>query len=207
MSLFLSRLCLAMHRRDVRADLADCCRLHTRLLQAFAAVLDGAPARAAHGVLYRIEDRARGLLLVQSQSEPDWLQLPVGYLSAQVKPLALAVVPGQQVVFRLLGNPVKSAADPAARGHRTALSSSEELQVWFQRQAEAAGLQVDGVMIQAEPVLQGWHRTERRVVLAAVRYDGVATVNDVTRLTHAMEHGIGHGKAYGCGLLSIAGVA
>ncbi|MFI2633005.1 type I-E CRISPR-associated protein Cas6/Cse3/CasE [Streptomyces collinus] len=37
-----------------------------------------------------------------------------------------------------------------------------------------------------------------------LRYDGTATVTDPDTLTAAMVHGVGRGKPYGAGLLSLA---
>src|SRR5579885_3132992 len=160
MHCYLSRLRLATRRRDAHADLLDCCRLHARLLSAFAPVTEGAAARVAHGVLYRVEDRARGILLVQSRTAPDWSRLPPGYLlEAQMKAVTLALTEGQPVLFRLVGNAVKSVRCPQTRGKRYALLTAAEQEAWLRRQAEAAGLEVQQVSIQPEPLVTGWHRT------------------------------------------------
>jgi len=43
--------------------------------------------------------------------------------------------------------------------------------------------------------------------LTTARFDGVLRVTDPDRLRRALTHGIGHGKAFGCGLLTLAPVA
>ncbi|WP_254667604.1 type I-E CRISPR-associated protein Cas6/Cse3/CasE [Streptomyces sp. SolWspMP-sol7th] len=43
-----------------------------------------------------------------------------------------------------------------------------------------------------------------RVRHQRIRFDGTATIADAEQLRTALVHGIGPGKAYGCGLLSIA---
>jgi CRISPR system Cascade subunit CasE len=42
------------------------------------------------------------------------------------------------------------------------------------------------------------------ITLVTARFDGVLRVTDVDRLRHALTHGIGHAKAFGCGLLTLA---
>ncbi|WP_437012987.1 type I-E CRISPR-associated protein Cas6/Cse3/CasE [Streptomyces sp. enrichment culture] len=47
-------------------------------------------------------------------------------------------------------------------------------------------------------------RDAPRMPHSLLRYDGTATVTDPDTLTAAMVHGIGRGKPYGAGLLSLA---
>lgn len=44
----------------------------------------------------------------------------------------------------------------------------------------------------------------KRITLARAQYDGVLRVTDADALRHALTCGIGHGKAFGCGLLTLA---
>lgn len=43
-----------------------------------------------------------------------------------------------------------------------------------------------------------------RIKLSTTRYDGVLEVTDAAKLKHALTHGIGHSKGFGCGLLTLA---
>jgi len=45
------------------------------------------------------------------------------------------------------------------------------------------------------------------ITLVTVRFDGVLRVSNVDRLRHALINGIGHAKAFGCGLLTLAPLA
>lgn len=47
-------------------------------------------------------------------------------------------------------------------------------------------------------------RTKGGIRLAVVRFDGIATVTDAGLARQAVLEGIGRGKSYGCGLLSLA---
>lgn len=44
----------------------------------------------------------------------------------------------------------------------------------------------------------------RRVTLQIVQFDGVLEVADVSALRRALTQGLGAGKGYGCGLLTLA---
>src|SRR4051812_19274453 len=120
--MYLSRLVLSPRSRAVRRDLADCHALHRTLLGAFPPVGPGEwGARAQLGVLYRVEPpgRAGGLVvLVQSQTTPDWGRLPPDYLlpagperanpaCQRVDAQYAALRPGLRLTFRLHANPTK----------------------------------------------------------------------------------------------------
>lgn len=47
---------------------------------------------------------------------------------------------------------------------------------------------------------------QRCITLITARYDGLLEVTDVDALRHALKNGIGHGKGFGCGLLTLAPV-
>ena len=48
------------------------------------------------------------------------------------------------------------------------------------------------------------HDGSKPITLVTARFDGVLCVTDVNKLRHALVHGIGHAKAFGCGLLTLA---
>ncbi|MGW0592740.1 type I-E CRISPR-associated protein Cas6/Cse3/CasE [Streptosporangium sp. NPDC002607] len=76
---------------------------------------------------------------------------------------------------------------------------------WWQRQATSAGLVLHTVTSTPIASARGQHRgTSGRINHACTRFDGTATVTDAKSLREAMLSGIGRGKSYGCGLLSIA---
>lgn len=43
----------------------------------------------------------------------------------------------------------------------------------------------------------------RTITLATARYDGILEVTEAAALRYALTHGIGHAKAFGCGLLTL----
>ena len=46
-------------------------------------------------------------------------------------------------------------------------------------------------------------RSGNSLTVYSVLYDGILTITDPIRFKHALENGVGHGKALGLGLLSV----
>jgi CRISPR system Cascade subunit CasE len=56
-------------------------------------------------------------------------------------------------------------------------------------------------------MLRGSQHSGNTVRVFSVLYDGILTVTDADRFREALQTGIGHGKAIGLGLLSVAPIA
>lgn len=227
--MYLSRLILDPFQRTVQQDLANCHNLHRTIMSAFPGV-EGEDARARLGVLYRIEPERRGngiVVLVQSAEAPDWTRLLPRYPRAvfdgprDVRQLSTAIAAADVLRFRLFANPTKRAAErlPAglhARSKRVDLRTEAAQIDWLARKGDqhgfrlAPGGQPGTVAVLAVPGGQqtGWRGgpTLAPLTLASVRFDGLLVVTDPTRFRDALARGIGPGKAYGFGLLSIAPV-
>lgn len=76
---------------------------------------------------------------------------------------------------------------------------------WWKAKAEAAGLILRTLISSSMPDIRGVG--EDAVQHAATRCDGVAVIKDAELVRAAVRAGIGRGKAYGCGLLSLAPMA
>lgn len=226
--MFLSRLLLNSNSREVRRDIHDCHQLHRTVMSAFPQT--GEQARAQYQVLHRLEEDERSgriALLVQSGVSPDWTRLPPGYLlpgpgSLGCKEIGAhfeAILPGQVLRFRLLANTTKKVkAGPEGirpNGRRVMLSTEEEQIAWLQRRAAAGGFAL--IEVSAAPgVLDvmtravGGGRVHGRhsagkLSFGAVLFEGRLRVTDVERFRGTLREGIGSAKAYGFGLLSVAG--
>ena len=215
MSLTLSRLLLNPLARAVMRDLSDVTELHRTVMSAFP---DSAgEARRVHGVLHRLDiDHRRGRveLLVQSQTVPDWARLPEDYLllGDEPNPCSKAVSAltelsdGRALTFRLRGNPTRRVASDN-RSYRVELRGDDARADWLERKAEQGGFAIDSVAIREEPKVRGRRgrgRDAHVVTLQPVLFDGRLVVNNHERFAAALANGIGPGKAYGCGLLSVA---
>lgn len=227
--MYLSRLVLNPRDRRVRRDLSDCQELHRTLLSAWPDFDAARGARARCGLLYRVDTddrRDRVRILVQSADPPMWDRLPATYvLDHETKPLHAvyaALQPGMRLRFRLRANPTKRLKRPGVSPEaqrlvckRVDLRREEDQVAWLERKGrEQCGFRITHVQVspevpnlrtQPEPLLQG-QRGDDHLTFRSVLFEGELEVTDVERFRQALAGGIGSGKAYGFGLLSIAPV-
>lgn len=227
--LYLSRVMLDGQSRAVQRDLADCRALHRTVMGAFPVAsepVDG--AREAFGVLFRVEPMARGegraiTLLVQSCERPKWERLPEGYLAPEepkrVDGYYAGLRAGQSVRFRLHANPTRrvAKADDPLRGKGVELQREEEQLAWLARKGEHGGFQLLHARANAEVAdaranhglnVHGYRRDapegQRRMTFGSALFEGRLAITDAEAFRQTLATGIGSGKAYGFGLLSIA---
>ena len=228
--MYLSRLAINPRSREVQQDLADVYQMHRTVMSAFPDVEAEGDARAELSVLHRLETAERGrqvLLLVQSRVGPDWSHLGRGYLqdsgeeaeNPATKDVSLALRAlreGQVLRFRIRANPTrkietKSTPDGQRRNGRRVDLRTEELQLeWLSRRAEQAGFSLVPVLrdrdIPAVRVGASEKVTGRRgrISLTTVLFEGLLEITDSDVFRQAIADGVGPGKAFGCGLMSIA---
>lgn len=213
MTTWLSRITPAERRPDVAADLADADRLHRRVMKLFPDNL-GDNARASAAILFRVDEDPHGTtILVQSQIEPDPSRLPDGYGQSIVRtldPLLNALRPGLPLRYRLTANATRKLGRNTIAGKPLSVVplNGPQAEEWWARKSHEAGLELRVLTIAsletAEGTKAGQHRDTQFVRHARTRFDGTAVIADPQRLRTALETGIGRGKSYGCGLLSIA---
>lgn len=219
MTLLLSEITLDLtHRGTATADAGD---HHRMLMKALDHALGGkvlnSPRQEA-GLLFRDEQTSQGRrLLVQSRFPLDPAALGRGYrLTAQreIGQVLDHLRKGQLVRYRLVGSPVKRLGKTNQRrelfrenGER--LSSKEhtrtlrgaEAETWWERKAQANGLTLNSVhSTETGDIVDG----KRRIRHPAVRFDGLAVIDDVEAVSEAIINGVGRGKVFGLGLLSLA---
>lgn len=213
MTTWLSRITPAERRPDVAADLADADRLHRRVMKLFPDNL-GDHARARTAILFRVDEDHHGTsILVQSQIEPDPARLPDGYGQSVVRildPLLDALRPGLPLRYRLTANATRKLGRNTIAGKPLSIVplNGPQAEEWWARKAKESGLELrvlTAVSLEtAEGTKTGPQRGTHFVRHARTRFDGTAVITDPQRLRSALETGIGRGKSYGCGLLSIA---
>ncbi|MFF2557963.1 type I-E CRISPR-associated protein Cas6/Cse3/CasE [Nocardia sp. NPDC058058] len=207
-SAVLARIRLNLHHRAVNRDLRDATEMHRTLMKLVPDGL-GDSARMRSGLLYRIDVSENATtLLVQASSALTADRLPDGYGELEVKdlrPMFAALRPGLGVRYRIAVNPAKRARLPIEeknkRGSIVPLSGPDADQWWTRRAAEA-GLQLKSLL--PTPLDPARRRSGPPLRHSLVRYDGTATVTDPAALTTAILSGIGRGKPYGAGLLTLA---
>ena len=202
--MFLSKLTLNTRLREVRRDLGSVYEMHRTLLRAFPGQDEGGPGR----VLFRVEpqgDDVIAVVLVQSEKRPDWARFPAGYARVEgPKALQWAFSPGNQMVFRLRANPTVKR-----EGKRLGLFREEDQHKWLERKAVENGFSI--VCFQPSRDTRVYARKvsgDEAVVQThqSVDFEGVLQVTDAERFKQAVCQGIGSGKAFGFGLLSVARV-
>jgi CRISPR system Cascade subunit CasE len=184
-------------RRLTRLWLSNPYRIHQRLCLAF---------REPGRVLFRLEERPNLRLLVQSPGEPDW-QLafadhPVLSAPPRSKPFRPALVVGQRLRFSLRANPTVKRD-----GSRHGLFKEDAQIAWLHRKGEQGGFQPLSVQARGGTVqvsCKSRHHDEGLQRHYAVEFNGLLQIIDVDRFITTLGNGIGSGKAYGFGLLTIA---
>ena len=209
----LIRVTLNLAHPGVRRDLGDAGNMHRTVMSLAPDHLGAAPRQKA-GMLYRVEETTRAVtLLVQSSAPVDVRELPPGYGQIETRNLTglfTHLREGLLVQYRIAANPVRAVRDPDTpskrgaglpRGKPKAIYGEEAIS-WWTRRAHAAGLEIHTAQATRARAARSGNRTGLLHVLT--RFDGLATVTDSERLTQAILHGVGKGKSFGAGLLSLA---
>lgn len=162
-------------------------------------------------VLYRLETNQKTALrlpiLVQSQFEPNWMYLENSDLllqSVQIKCFEPKFKAGQILAFRLLANPTKRLKQS---GKRVGIYNEERLHQWLERKAQMGGFNLLSVNMQKQGMLSGVKYQEKEkhsLKHYGVLFEGELRVRDPQAFTYALRQGIGSGKGFGFGLLSVA---
>jgi CRISPR system Cascade subunit CasE len=204
--MYLSQLMPNPRHRDVRRDLARLYELHRTLLRAFPDAAAGGAGR----VLFRLDwprDGSGPLILAQSDHKPDWEKLPQGYCTEAVcKSLDnLTFSPNQVLAFRLRANPTRrvgKSGDERWAGRRVGLMHEKDQLDWLQRKAEQGGFRILSVRAARDDDARA-SKTDHQMKFLAVRFDGVVEVTDAALFQNTLANGIGSGKAFGFGLVSV----
>ena len=165
--------------------------------------------------LWRL-DRLKGdyYLLVLSASEPDIKGIidQFGYVGdvGEVKsyePLLDRISNDQTWRFRIVANPTHSIKNAKGRGKVVAHSSVKYQREWLEKKAVQNGFELREVNIaSSEWKIFKKRDNNSRVRLKQTTYEGILTVKDTEAFKTALVTGIGRGKVYGMGLLTIVRV-
>lgn len=212
--MYLSRIALDETRYTTMRALSAPQKFHGAIESAFS----GARRRR----LWRL-DRLNGTLylLLLSEDYPNLSLLiqqfgsRMGTSCAETKdyrPLLQRIVPGSIWRFRLTANPTKSCPRTnilTARGKVTAHCTTDYQKQWLLERSEKHGFSLpsDGFTVTSSQWLQftkGASHTQR-VSLLSVTYEGILQVTDGQKFCEVLTKGIGRGKAYGLGLMTVMG--
>lgn len=139
---------------------------------------------------------------------------------------------GQEFAFTVTLNPVKAIKDEQGRRHKVPHVSAKHQMQWFLDRVEGWGFRIansadddQDTAVGVESSLNGIpanvnivrreelrfnrknsHAGRDRVVHRVATFEGLLEVADAEQLRHALCHGMGRAKAYGCGLMTLARV-
>lgn len=221
--MFLHRIHLDPRCREARRDLSDPYQLHSTLCRAFSTPNKKCPEGE---FLWRLEPETDPAgcprILVQGKSVPDWAGIGVqGWLANADSAIDLTLrlkldllKAGQRFRFRLRANPCETR-----EGKRLGLLRTDEQEAWLERKGKQHGFALPklasfdfsespqeriDVRISQEQMLRGKQHTGNGIRIYSVLYDGILVVTEPDSFRAALQIGIGHGKAMGLGLLSVA---
>ncbi|MBW5482621.1 type I-E CRISPR-associated protein Cas6/Cse3/CasE [Streptomyces bambusae] len=211
----------------VAKSLVDAQDMHRTVMSGFRGwVEDGAPtARSQMGVLstWSVDLKAAALVLVvQSRVPADWSAVPRDALTD--KPHTITVDrtfrAGDVLGFRTVVNPTRTRpsgrpVSEKVRGSRVPHSNPEHVKKWFVGRLQAEGepavteagvvrigatADPDGLAIRMLPTVSSpAPHKGLRVARAEIR--GTLTVTDPEVLVNTLSNGLGHARAYSCGLI------
>lgn len=221
--MYLSRIKLDTGRRETISALSNPQKIHGAVESAFA---DLRPQEqlslfvdntGCHGKrrLWRLDELGGNLyLLVLSEDIPDLTAATkqFGYPGAvpetkDYTPLLDRITTDSRWQFRLTANPTISIKTSAGdnRGRVKAHVTVAHQEEWLAERAAANGFSLEpGEYRVTKSQTHSFKKHGNHpVTLISVTYDGILTVTDPDKFRQTLTHGIGRGKAYGNGLLTI----
>lgn len=210
--MFMTRFAINTARRGAQKLLGSPRAMHAAVESGFPPTSDAAPGRA----LWRVDVAgARQWLYVVSPDRPDLTHLveqagwPTSIDPWQTRSYSgflEAVAEGQQWGFRLRANPVKQLRDQRARVPHVTADQQRE---WLIERSSSLGFRIPDAAERTPAVTvsdrqrRSFRRESATVTLVTAQFDGVLVVQDPDILRRTLCQGVGRGKAYGCGLLTL----
>ncbi|MEJ3745564.1 type I-E CRISPR-associated protein Cas6/Cse3/CasE [Actinomycetes bacterium KLBMP 9797] len=219
--MFLTRFQINPARRNARKLLSSPHAMHAVVRAAFPVAEDY--ERVDTRTLWRLDTptTATVYLYMVSPGRPDlthlieqvgWPTCDQAWVTRDYDGLLESLCQGQEWAFRLTANPTHSGRKTAEAKETQRfgyLRESEQVQ-WLINRAEKHGFVV-APQHDGRPNLrlhrrqtQSFKRGMGSVTLVTATYDGILQVTDAEAFRRTLVNGIGHAKAYGCGLLTLA---
>jgi CRISPR system Cascade subunit CasE len=159
-------------------------------------------------ILFRINKNFKSQfpsVLIQSTLKPDWTGLirAKNYL-VQDPHFKEFEFPrfwkGAEYWFQLFGNPTKKTG-----GKRVGMYKEENQYKWLQKKAEAGGFRLlQGYITRKEEIKARVDRSSKEMTFVGVQFNGLLKILDPEQFSMTLINGIGSGKAFGFGFLTIA---
>ena len=204
--MYLIKIELELSNPGMRAALRDCQKMHQLVTGLFSA------ARKDAEILYRC--RVRGALaeLYMYSAVPIDTQriLPGMRLAGQrdITSWLMSMEAGDIQGFQILTAPNKKIAGEGSKNsRRRMLRTQEERLNWLSRKAEQGGFRILCADESTAQKIVGQHASEAggRFMIDAYCYTGRLQITDAEAFRRSIQEGIGPEKAYGLGMLLLAG--
>lgn len=215
--MYLSKLVLNIRNKAALIDIQNPYSMHQSLISMFPNHCDD------NRILYRVEIDERknsAFIIMQSSYEPDFdAKIDQGYmLTAQSKEFNPSFQKGSAFQFRLHANVVKKTKynaekDTSLIKNKTErkvlvpLYKDDEIINWLKNKAEKHGFMVSELSNYAKFYKHSRKKDIEKsmnITNFGVDYNGILTVGNPELMLDALKNGIGKGKAFGFGLLSLA---
>ena len=209
--MYLSKILLDIRHPSVRQTLRDANDMHRNLMAGFDMRSDTDAARAENHVLFRLYSRRDQMyLLVASDVKPDIPSLSArGFhtdeaLIKDVTPLKQAFIPGRCFRFELLASPCKKVVGDGKNSRRYFLDTPEARAEWLRRKGEQGGFEIVQVDEIGDREDICGYRRGTKIKNSGVVFTGLLRISDPEAFWQSYSAGIGPGKAYGMGMLTLA---
>jgi len=208
------RLCMAFPSRSRKEEDADF--LHPYKPEDFGEGQVGVERAPGSGFLFRIDPLlgGRAVIIVQSAVEPDWGYAfhNAGYLLAappEVKPFGPRFSKDQCLRFRLEANPTRRLSKRSRDAREESVGKrvpvlTDQLLDWLDRHAGSGGFSIDQEATTLQLGYVYMNKNGKGQRLRSVLFEGLLRVTDPDSFKQILIRGIGSGKAFGFGLLSVA---
>lgn len=215
--MYLSRVEINPYRRETMRALESPQIIHAAVMASF----DSFGSNESDRVLWRVDSlRNATYILIQSQRRPDMHHIVDQFgrpdsehpchETQEYDQFLQSIKAGERMMFRLTANPTHSIKDPdnPKRGKVVAHVTINQQKKWLSDRAPKYGFEFvkDG----EDPMFDvrsrknfEFKRGDSTVTLNAATFEGLIEVTDSEKMISAMKEGIGRGKAYGCGLLTV----
>lgn len=209
--MILTRFMINQRRQGARKLLGSPQAMHAAVLSGFSPGVD--PGR----VLWRVDGMGTPqiALWIVAHAAPDlahveeqagWPSQPTTR-SIDYTPLLDGLERGQNWAFRLTANPTHRATIGGRKKVLAHVTAQQQIE-WLAERASRIGVMLDEAGDPSFTVVgrevKKFRRDNAVVTLATATYQGILKVSDPELLRTAMTQGVGRGKGYGCGLLTLS---
>lgn len=207
---WFTKVMINPQRREARKLLLHPEAMHAAVRASFPPDLD-----PSSRVLWRHDHNgAEHIIYMVSPEPPDpshlvessgWQTRPA--MTADYQPLLSSLRIGQQWHFELVANPTHSLPqEHGKRGKIVAHVTANQQMEWLTKQGTPRGFSVMSAAVTERGVLRfrKGESKQHNVNISMARFRGELEITDTEQMRDTLINGMGRGKAYGCGLLTLA---